>query len=139
MATRGRSKQRAEGELESPDSWRPRFAVRLKHAMGQHSIADFARLVDWHPETVRRYVAGDTRPPAEFLARVCARFEISADWLLIGEGPMLRRERDAVLLDAASLGQVLDQLQEFIESPRKPGPGAIAEGERLLSARRGIR
>ncbi len=120
MATRKEAKRRSasddSGAME--DSWRAAFALRLKRAIGEQTIADFARLIDWHPETVRRYLAGDTRPPAEFLAKICQSLDISPDWLLLGNGPMLRRERDATALDAASLGQVLEQLQEFIESPR---------------------
>ncbi|MGD9692001.1 MAG: helix-turn-helix domain-containing protein [Phycisphaerales bacterium] len=109
------------GRME--DSWREGFATRLKLAMGDHSIADFARLIGWHPETVRRYLTGETRPPAVFLAKLCDQLPLSPDWLLLGRGPMLRLDRDQGVLDSASLDEILIRLKEFIESPRKPTGG----------------
>lgn len=104
------------------DQWKIGFGNRLKLAMGEHSIADFARLIGWHPETVRRYLTGETRPPAVFLAKLCDRLPLSPDWLLMGRGPMLRQDRDQAVLDTASLDQIFEQLKEFIESPDRAAP-----------------
>ncbi len=121
IGSRLKHDQESDDVTRMEDSWREGFAHRLKLAMGDHSIADFARLIGWHPETVRRYLTGETRPPAVFLAKLCDQLPLSPDWLLLGRGPMLRLDRDQGVLDAATLDEILCRLKEFIESPRRTG------------------
>lgn len=56
---------------------------RLEALLRGRKPAAVARLVEMHPETVRRYMKGGT-PSAEFVRRLCDVFGVSADWLLCG-------------------------------------------------------
>jgi len=47
-----------------------------------------------HPETVRRYMQGQS-PSICFVTRLCAAFEISPTWLLLGSGPQTLAEVNA--------------------------------------------
>ncbi|HLP85791.1 MAG TPA: hypothetical protein VK157_15680 [Phycisphaerales bacterium] len=60
---------------------------RIKAVVGQRSFREVAELTQTHPETVRRYVQGQS-PSVEFLTALCQRMKINSTWLLTGYGPM---------------------------------------------------
>lgn len=68
-------------------SFRCQLAQRLRDAVGSRSNRFVATITGYNEETVRRYLR-DGGPSAEFLASVCREFGVSADWLLLGMGPM---------------------------------------------------
>ena len=59
---------------------------RLSQVRGNRSLRKIAKLTGSSPESTRRYLAGQ-RPSAEFLMAVCSSMDVSALWLLRGEGP----------------------------------------------------
>lgn len=63
------------------------FADRLKIIVGDRSVRSFALELDISPSTVHEYLKGRV-PPADFSARVCEHFNVSAEWFLKGEGDM---------------------------------------------------
>lgn len=74
-----------------------------------------------HPETVRRYLSGQT-PSTEFLVALCTAYGVNSDWLVSGLGPMrvkdvrthaLREASDADLLGA--LADTIDVLNDRID------------------------
>ncbi len=74
-------------------SFRCQLAQRLRDAVGSRSNRFVATVTGYNEETVRRYLR-DGGPSAEFLASVCREFGVSADWLLLGAGPMRPPGRD---------------------------------------------
>jgi len=60
---------------------------RLLLAAGHLTYAKLGALTGVHPETVRRFMQGQT-PKPEFLAEVSRKFGINGDWLLTGRGQM---------------------------------------------------
>jgi transcriptional regulator with XRE-family HTH domain len=60
---------------------------RIKAVVGQRSFREVAELTQTHPETVRRYVQGQS-PSVEFLTALCQKMKINSTWLLTGQGPM---------------------------------------------------
>ncbi|MEO1128295.1 MAG: hypothetical protein AAFX05_01150 [Planctomycetota bacterium] len=90
------------------------IAERLEFACKDRSCREIGRLTQTHPETVRRYLRGG-RPPACFIASFCSIFGVSADWLLLGEGPMLRTEISVCNLSQASPRQLLLALADQID------------------------
>jgi len=65
-------------------------------------------------ETVRRYMQG-AAPSVEFLAALCARFDLSAQWLLTGRGPMRQSETRAFVLRQANPAELLSAIAEALE------------------------
>ncbi len=64
---------------------------RLRLVCAESTYARIGRLTGTHPETVRRYVAGDA-PSAAFVAALCKATLLSADWLLCQRGRPLAAE-----------------------------------------------
>ncbi|MEM8756474.1 MAG: hypothetical protein AAGF47_01665 [Planctomycetota bacterium] len=74
-----------------------------------------------HPETVRRYMQGQS-PNIEFVTAFCRVFELNPQWLLTGESPMRRAEmRGFHLAEAdptdlmAAVAATLDRLTERLD------------------------
>ncbi len=63
------------------------FHARLNEAAGRVSYRKLGGLTNTHPETVRRYMQGQS-PSAIFLTNMCRVLGISGEWLLTGRGPM---------------------------------------------------
>lgn len=64
------------------------IAERLLLVRGKIKQGEFATLLDVNPNTLRSYENGRSCPNQEFLERVCVQFSVSAEWLLLGRGPM---------------------------------------------------
>lgn len=54
----------------------------------------FAGLLDTNEARIRSYLTGAVLPKYDFLAAISERLGVSIDWLLTGEGEMLRTDRD---------------------------------------------
>ena len=73
---------------------------RLSSVAGARTYRALGELTNTHPETVRRYMQGQS-PAVDFLAALCHSMAINADWLLTGRGPMHVSDlRAAALRDA---------------------------------------
>lgn len=59
---------------------------RLTSVASGKTYRSIGDLTATHPETVRRYLQGQS-PSVEFLAALCRGLGINADWLLTGRGP----------------------------------------------------
>lgn len=59
---------------------------RLEQILGGYTYKAIGELTGISTETARRYMLGQT-PGAEFLAALCQKLNINAEWLLSGEGP----------------------------------------------------
>jgi hypothetical protein len=64
----------------------PGFSQRLFELSKGISLARVGSMTRTHPETVRRYMVGMSKPSLEFVVGVCRGFKVSADWLLFGKG-----------------------------------------------------
>ena len=60
---------------------------RLLLAAGHLTYAKLGAMTGVHPETVRRFMQGQT-PKPEFLAELCLELGLNGDWLLTGRGQM---------------------------------------------------
>jgi hypothetical protein len=90
--------------------------ARLLEVAGDMSIAALASAVELNHESVRRAVRGGTIR-TELVLRVCARFNVSADWLLFGIGAR----------DDADIPQVLELRRPAHDRDQVPGePEATA-------------
>ena len=59
-----------------------KFLFRLKELLGDSSVAAFAAALDMPQTTVNAYFNGSRKPSVELIERICAKFGVSADWLL---------------------------------------------------------
>lgn len=87
---------------------------RLLAAAGDRTYRHIGELTQTHPETVRRYMQGQS-PGADFLASLCAALAISGDWLLTGRGPMKLDQQRAHALRDATAGDLLTAMAGTIE------------------------
>ena len=60
----------------------------------------FASLLDTNEARIRSYLTGTVLPKYDFLAAVSERLGVSVDWLLTGEGEMMKADRESAESDA---------------------------------------
>lgn len=87
---------------------------RLEAAVDGRSYRQLSDLTGIHPETVRRYMQGQA-PSAEFLAGLCSSLGLSAEWLLLGHGPMLCSDIPGHALGEASAADLLTAIAGTLE------------------------
>ena len=94
---------------------------RLTASAAGKSYRWIARATGGHPETVRRYMQGQS-PNIEFVTSFCDVFDLNPQWLLTGEGPMRRDEvRSYHLAEAdpadllAAIAATIDRLTDRID------------------------
>lgn len=96
------------------------FHDRLRQAIGDLQPRQVADITGLNPETIRRVIAGGA-PTTEFVQTVCATMDISADWLLLGRGPMLatdvRRETLARIPAEDLVGSLVVHLRHSLQRP----------------------
>ena len=115
---------------------------RMHAVVGHVTYRALSDATGQNAETVRRYMQGQA-PSAEFLAALCSRYDVSAQWLLTGDGPMkqsharahaLREANPAELLSAVALALErltlrVDRLEVFVQmvEARLRGIGSPAD------------
>lgn len=87
---------------------------RMRAVVGRMSNRALGEATSHNTETVRRYMQG-AAPSVEFLAALCAKFDLSAQWLLTGRGPMRRSEARAFVLRQADSAELLSVIAEALE------------------------
>ena len=87
---------------------------RIKAVVGQRSFREVAELTETHPETVRRYVQGQS-PSVEFLTALCQKMKINSTWLLTGHGPMHEVDVRSFALREANPGELLAAVAHTLE------------------------
>lgn len=121
---------------------------RLELAIGKTTFRRLGDLTDTHPETVRRYMQGQS-PSAQFLSMVCEAFGINGEWLLTGKGPMkvnemrqhALRQADmtellvAIAENLSSLGERMDRLEKSVQQldSKLRAPGDTPHGDAAQS------
>ena len=110
----------APGELPTGELWYDSLVIqspiheRLVTVAGERTNRRLAELTNTNPETVRRYMQGNT-PSVEFLSAVCKSLAISGDWLLTGRGPMKLDEVKTESLKQADPSELLSAMAGNLE------------------------
>lgn len=87
---------------------------RMHAVAGSMSYRALGDYTSQHPETVRRYMQGQA-PSVEFLAALCSRFDLNAQWLLTGRGPQKQSDAKAHALREANPSELLSAVAEALE------------------------
>lgn len=100
---------------------------RLRHIVDEYfegNKTQFAKAIGIPPTSVCNYIGGQraSKPSSEMLAKIVVETNISPEWLLTGEGEMLKSERPQIeegtegipLLPVKAQG---GSLNEFVASP----------------------
>lgn len=87
---------------------------RLLAVVGNRTYRGIAELTGQNAETVRRYLQGAS-PSAEFLAALCARLDLNANWLITGHGPMQRSEQRRHALREANASELMAAVANALE------------------------
>lgn len=79
----------------------PSLATRMLELVRAENISqnEFARRVCSSSAFISNIICGKTVPGFEFTQRICMEFGVSANWLVIGEGPMYLDQKQGVNLD----------------------------------------
>ncbi|MBX3353156.1 MAG: helix-turn-helix transcriptional regulator [Phycisphaeraceae bacterium] len=98
---------------------------RIRLLMHRQTLRGFGAEMGFHAQSIRRWMQGESSPPAAFLIAVCERYGVSADWLLLGTGPggpdphrgsPSVRVVDAMLIEKmAKLGEQLRALADEVD------------------------
>jgi len=116
---------------------------RLSSVAAGSTYRSLASLTNTHPETVRRYMQGQS-PSVEFLGALCEAMSINADWLLTGRGPQRAdqvrmhalRNANPTELHAAmastmsSLVERVDRLESYCQTLETRVRGSASSGGR---------
>lgn len=87
---------------------------RLLAAVGERTYRHVGELTNTHPETVRRYLQGQS-PSVEFVAALAEALGINADWLITGRGPMKTDQLKAHALATADTSELMHAMAETID------------------------
>lgn len=87
---------------------------RIRTVVGSMTFRALAEATKQHPETVRRYLHGQA-PSAEFLSALCFKFDVNAQWLLTGQGPVRHTETRADALREANPTELLSAIAAALE------------------------
>jgi hypothetical protein len=79
----------ADSQTLRPAANRIEFVARMRKAIGDLTFREISDQTGANHETVRRYFASG-KPSITFLAAFCSRYDVRADWLLTGVGPLRR-------------------------------------------------
>ena len=97
------------------DEYTESVTQRLQLATGDTSYRQIGVLTGTHPETVRRYMNGQS-PSAAFLSSISNNFGISGEWLLTGRGPMLTKDILAHILQSSSSEALLAAVSTLFDN-----------------------
>ena len=87
----------------------------MRTVVGRMTYRALGETTDHNPETVRRYIQGQA-PSADFLTALVSRFELNADWLLTGRGPMKAADLKAAALAEANPDELLSAMAGRLET-----------------------
>lgn len=87
---------------------------RIQAVAGRMTYRALADATGHNAETIRRYMQGQA-PSVEFLSAICARLDVSAQWLLTGRGPMKSSDARAHHLREANPSELLSAIAEALE------------------------
>lgn len=87
---------------------------RIVAVVGDRSYRHIGELTAIHPETVRRYMAGQA-PSTEFLTALCRALGVNGDWMLTGRGPMHAADVHSHALREAAPPDLLSALASAVE------------------------
>lgn len=59
---------------------------KIKQIRGKESRAEFAKKHNIHPNTLQRWENGERQPDLEFLKKLVIEYDLSPEWLFLGEG-----------------------------------------------------
>lgn len=104
-------------DTTNPDRPTSRAALqsRLRTATVDLSFRQIAEAVGCHPESARRWLTSENRPPLWFIVSLCDSLRLNPHWAMTGLGAMHRDEARAQDLNAASPRLLLERLSELLE------------------------
>ena len=99
-----------------------KFFSRLDEVRDTRSVAEFARILGVRQQTLNNYMNG-REPPASFVATVCEKMNLSADWLLgltdnNERGGDANKWRSTALSAQRKLDKVNEALGKIIEGTK---------------------
>ena len=106
---------------------------RLKLIRNSMPQAEFAALVGIHKSSWGRFERGDSEPSSSDLKSICSILNISAEWLLLGTGPMtpnLPSENDQEKIPLQSTAQY-KKIEEELENERRERRELVNENRQL--------
>ncbi|MBL0928421.1 MAG: hypothetical protein IBJ11_12350 [Phycisphaerales bacterium] len=95
------------------------FPQRLEHVVDVLGRDAVRRATGISRESLRRYLGGQ-KPTTEFIASLCANTTISANWLLLGHGPVHTTTQRTQTLDQTPLAELIGALQSRLATPTTP-------------------
>jgi transcriptional regulator with XRE-family HTH domain len=92
-----------------------KLCQRVEQVRGDRTVQQISRETGVSSETVRRYLTGK-RPSADFLVALCSSQDISALWLLTGEGPMRQSQVTNYYLSTVGEVELCSELGRRIQN-----------------------
>ena len=99
------------------------FSERLHEAIKGFSVNGFAKKIAVSEAAIRQYLSGKSEPTRPVIEKIARATRVNLEWLIIGEGPMMRGEGGTGQLDAD-----LKEIRSY-EIRASAGPGRFVETE----------
>lgn len=87
---------------------------RLRTVVGDRTYRAVGEITGTNAETARRYLQGQA-PNIEFIAALCEKLGLNANWLLTGYGPMKAKDQRAHALREANPAELLSAIADALE------------------------
>jgi phage repressor protein C with HTH and peptisase S24 domain len=99
---------------------------RIKEIRGNVSRDDFAAMFGVNRATVQRYEIYERGPSIEFVAAICEKYNINANWLIFGQGPKFKGEAKEEPANSEEFNYI-----PMIEAKLSAGGGAFVNSENI--------
>lgn len=114
--------------------------ARLSSVTSAYTYRQLGAIVSSHPESVRRWLTTDTRPPIWFIVSLCDALHLNPHWVLTGTGPSHRDPDRLIALSATPPRILLERLAQILDewsadraaASADPAPKAPARAGRLV-------
>jgi hypothetical protein len=90
------------------------FPERLKLAIGKGSARAFALQCGFSATVMHQYLAGKSEPTRLALIAIAHTADINLEWLMTGEGPMMKN-RGSVMIDKDLYEGVVEAVEEYLQ------------------------
>lgn len=101
---------------------------RIKELRDNTSLIDFSILFSIHRNTLRAYESNKRFPDSRLISEICNKYQVHADWLLLGKGPKYRGDAPPAELDQEILSDAIAALEDALKTKgRQMTPDQKAE------------
>jgi hypothetical protein len=107
--------------------------ARLREVTSAYTYRQLGATASCHPESVRRWLMTETRPPIWFIVSLCDALHLNPHWVLTGQGPTHHDPDRMVPLAATPPRLLLERLAQMLDTWSAQRAAGTSQDLRLRS------